>query len=57
MVDRLAQNPENRIFREKSGSVIFLQISSPNFMQKIRNILQAVFQNFESSLPPTNLTS
>ena len=42
-----------RIFRGKSGSVIFLQISSPNSMQKIRNILYAVFQNFESLLTNT----
>ena len=46
--DRLAQIPDFGIFREKSGSVIFLQISSPNYLPGFRNILQAVFQNFES---------
>ena len=40
---RRARIPENRNFREKSVSVIFLQISSPNFMPKIRKILRAVF--------------
>ena len=29
--DRLAQNPENRNFRAKSGRVSFLHLSSPNF--------------------------
>ena len=33
---------ENQIFSEKSGSVTFLQLWSPNFMQKIRKILRAV---------------
>ena len=37
---------ENRSFRENSGSVIFLQISSPDFMPKIRNILQ-LFKKLE----------
>ena len=54
--DRLAQIPDFGIFREKSGSVIFLQISSPNYLPGFRNILQAVFQNFESSLLPYFLT-
>ena len=44
--DRLAQNPENRIFRAKSGSVSFHHLWSPNFMPKIKKILGAVFQNF-----------
>jgi hypothetical protein len=38
-----------RIFREKSGRVTFFRLWISNFMPKIRNILQAVFQNFESS--------
>ena len=38
----------NRSFRESSGSVIFLQTSSPDFMPKIRNILQ-LFKKLEKS--------
>ena len=41
--DRLAQNPGNRIFRAKSGSVSFHHLWSPNFRPKIRKILGAVF--------------
>ena len=37
---------EYRSFRENSGSVIFLQTSSPDFMPKIRNILQ-LFKKLE----------
>ena len=36
-----------RIFREKSGRVSNLQISSPNLVQGFRKILHAVFRNFE----------
>ena len=44
--DRLAQNPESQIFRAKSGSVSFHHLWSPDYMQEIRKILGAVFQNF-----------
>jgi hypothetical protein len=36
-----AQKRENRIFSEKSGSVTFFHLWTPNFMQKIRRILRA----------------
>ena len=42
-------------FFQKSGSVTFLPLQSPNFMQKIRKILRAVSE--ETALPtkqPTN---
>ena len=38
----------NRSFRENSGSVIFLQILSPNSMPSFRNILQ-LFKKLEKS--------
>ena len=44
-----------KYFFQKSGSVTFLALLSPNFMQKIRTTLRAVFE--KSALPtnqPTN---
>ena len=41
-----------RIFREKSGRVSNLQISSTKSMPGFRNILHAVFQNFEGLTDP-----
>ena len=44
-----------KIFFQKSGSVTFLPLQSPNFMQKIRKILRAVSE--KTALPtnqPTN---
>ena len=38
---RNARKPENRIFPEKSGSVSFLGLLSPNFVPKIRKIVRA----------------
>ena len=42
----LAQFGHNEIFFEKSGSVTFLPLWSPNFMQEIRKIFRANFSNF-----------
>ena len=42
----LAQFGHNEIFSKKSGSITFLPLWSPNFMQEIRKILRANFSNF-----------
>ena len=46
---KMTQNanfPDFGNFFAKSGSVTFLTLWSPNFMQKIRKIVRAVFKNF-----------
>ena len=42
-------------FFQKSGSVTFLPLQSPNFMQKIRKILKAVSE--KTALPTNQLTN
>ena len=44
-----------KIFFQKCGSVTFLPLYTPNFMQKIKKILRAVFE--KTALPTNQLLS